>query len=221
VWRNCRAFGPRRFSIRRQDSGCGHVLVPGIKDSGWTRPRAFTRASSGSRRAAHSVDKRALAAQLSQLVVFDFLTSKPDRYSGGNIRRRPTAHACSHGQHHVLLHRPEATSTPRSILHRTQRFSRQLYQALDRVTVPALERILAQRARRVPDLTPSEIRPCGSGATCQRHITGWWQLRPAQRAGFSRSELAPRSIMRNMAAAAVAHGLGTVTRHRRFVTRVS
>ena len=34
-------------------------------------------------------EKRPLAAQLSDLVLFDFLTANPDRYSGGNIKMSP------------------------------------------------------------------------------------------------------------------------------------
>jgi hypothetical protein len=69
---------------------------------------------------------------------------------------------------------PEGNEKTRSILHRTQRFSRQLYQALDRVTVPELERILAQAS---PDeyqiLTPSEIRAVVARRDLvRRHIDG-------------------------------------------------
>jgi len=121
------------------------------------------------------VDKRALAAQLSQLVVFDFLTSNPDRYSGGNMKTSADGSRLLFMDNTMSFFiEPEGNEHTRSNLHRTQRFSRQLYQALDRVTVPALEGILAQASQdEYQILTPSEIRAVVARRDLvRRHIDG-------------------------------------------------
>ena len=119
------------------------------------------------------VDKRSIAAQLSQLVVFDFLTSNPDRFSGGNMK------TSSDGSRLLFMDNtmsfflePEGNERTRSTLQRTQRFSRQLYQSLDRISVPTLERILAQASENdYQILTPGEIRAVVSRRDAvKRHI---------------------------------------------------
>ncbi len=119
------------------------------------------------------VDKRSIVAQLSQLVVFDFLTSNPDRFSGGNLK------TSADGSHLLFMDNtmsffiePEGNERTRSTLQRTQRFSRQLYQALDRISAPTLEHILVQAGEDdYQVLTPSEIRAVVSRRdVVKRHI---------------------------------------------------
>jgi hypothetical protein len=105
-------------------------------------------------------NRRSMVAQVSQLIVFDFLTSNPDRFSGGNMK------TSSDGSRLLFMDNtmsffiePEGNERTRSTLQRAQRFSRQLYQALDRISVPTLDRILAQASENdYQILTPSEIR---------------------------------------------------------------
>src|SRR5262249_19517428 len=104
-------------------------------------------------------DQQAMAAQLSDLVVFDFLTSNPDRYSGGNMKMSPDgAQLFFMDNTMAFFIEPEGSLRNRQGLHRAQPFSPALYQALDRVTVPTLERILAEEIDTPYEiLTPGEI----------------------------------------------------------------
>ena len=164
------------FNPAGRTAGVVMYWVPGIKDSGLDTPEGIHESIQWLTQGQPiPVDKRALAAQLSQLVVFDFLTSNPDRYSGGNIKTSADGSRLLFMDNTMSFFiEPEGNEHTRSILHRTQRFSRKLYQALDRVTVPALERILAQSS---PDeyqiLTPSEIRAVVARRDLvRRHIDG-------------------------------------------------
>ena len=164
------------FNPLGKTAGVVMYWVPEIKDSNLDTPEGIHQSMQWLTQGQPiPVDKRALAAQLSQLVVFDFLTSNPDRYSGGNMKTSADGSRLLFMDNTMSFFiEPEGNEHTRSTLHRTQRFSRQLYQALDRVTVPALERILAQAS---PDdyqiLTPSEIRAVVARRDLvRRHIDG-------------------------------------------------
>ena len=67
---------------------------------------------------------------------------------------------------------PNGTEKNREVLLRTQRFSRSLYESLDRVTVPTLQRALAQEPGAAYDiLTPAEIAAVvGRRQVIQQHV---------------------------------------------------
>ena len=160
------------FNPAGRTAGVVMYWVPGIKDSGLDTPEGIHESIQWLTQGQPiPVDKRALAAQLSQLVVFDFLTSNPDRYSGGNIKTSADGSRLLFMDNTMSFFiEPEGNEHTRSILHRTQRFSRQLYQALDRVTVPALEQVLAQASQdEYQILTPSEIRAVVARRDLVRH----------------------------------------------------
>ena len=164
------------FNPAGRTAGVVMYWVPGIKDSGLDTPEGIHESIQWLTQGQPiPVDKRALAAQLSQLVVFDFLTSNPDRYSGGNMKTSADGSRLLFMDNTMSFFiEPEGNEHTRSNLHRTQRFSRQLYQALDRVTVPALEGILAQASQdEYQILTPSEIRAVVARRDLvRRHIDG-------------------------------------------------
>jgi len=105
-------------------------------------------------------DKRAMAAQLSNLAVFDFLTSNADRYSGGNMKVSPDGTRLWFMDNTMAFSvQPDGNETTRPVLQRTQRFSRRLYGALDRVDVVALQRAIEDEpAHPYEILTAAEIR---------------------------------------------------------------
>jgi hypothetical protein len=162
------------FNPMGKTAGVIMYWVPGIKDLDQDSPAAIHQSLQWLTQGQPiPVNKRSLAAQLSQLVVFDFLTSNPDRFSGGNMK------TSSDGSRLLFMDNtmsfflePEGNERTRSTLQRTQRFSRQLYQSLDRISVPTLERILAQASENdYQILTPSEIRAVVSRRDLvKRHI---------------------------------------------------
>ena len=118
-----------------------------------------------------------MAAQLSTLVVFDFLTSNPDRYSGGNMKMSPDGKQLFFMDNTMSFYVDgDGYEKNRDVLFRTQRFSRSLYEALDQVTVanPAAARWPRSWARPYEILTPAEIAavvvapPASSSATSTR-----------------------------------------------------
>ena len=101
-----------------------------------------------------------MAAQLSSLIAFDFICSNPDRYSGGNMKMSPDgSHLYFMDNTMAFFLDPNGTEKNRNALLRTQRFSRHLYQALDRVSVRRLEHELAaEKDSPYEILTFSEMR---------------------------------------------------------------
>lgn len=162
------------FNPMGKTAGVIMYWVPGIKDLDQDSPASIHQSLQWLAQGQPiPVDKRSMAAQLSQLIVFDFLTSNPDRFSGGNVK------TSSDGSRLLFMDNtmsffiePEGNERTRSTLQRTQRFSRQLYQSLDRISVPTLERILAQASENdYQILTPSEIRAVVSRRDLvKRHI---------------------------------------------------
>src|SRR5262249_10953041 len=89
------------------------------------------------------MEQREMAAQISDLTVFDFLTANPDRYSGGNMKMSAGGEQLFFMDNTMSFFLElEGTDRNRQELFRTQRFSRALYQALDRIDAPTLERLM-------------------------------------------------------------------------------
>lgn len=105
-------------------------------------------------------DKQSMAAQLSQIILFDFLTENPDRYSGGNLLTTGDGTRLLFMDNTMAFFlEPTGNEQTRSRLLRTQRFSNLMVKALERITVPTLERLLSRGPRDDYEiLTPSEIR---------------------------------------------------------------
>lgn len=149
-------FGPNGKTV-----GTASYWIPAIKDSGFDTPAGRQQTTAwltiGER---IPVEHRSMAAQLSDLIVFDFLTANPDRYSGGNMKMSPDGSQLYFMDNAMSFFVGlEGTQRNQQNLLRTQRFSRNLYEALARVTAPALERILTEDAGTPYEiLTPSEIK---------------------------------------------------------------
>jgi hypothetical protein len=148
--------------------------VPQIKESGLDTPEGIEK---GTQWLMQGVlvpgTERSLAAQLSSQIVFDFLTSNPDRRSGGNMKMSPDGDRLYTMDNTMSFFLDaEGSDKTRTYLEQTQRFSRRLFHALERVTVPEVKRALAGESER-PDqiLTDSEVRAVVSRRRfAQRHI---------------------------------------------------
>jgi len=118
-------------------------------------------------------DSREMAAQISNLIVFDFLTANPDRYSGGNMKMSPGGQKLYFMDNTMAFYlQPDGHSTNRRVLQRSQRFSRQLYESLSRLT-PIQIRANLSKTGRPPEeiLTVAETRAVVSRRQfVQRHI---------------------------------------------------
>jgi hypothetical protein len=140
--------------------GTASYWIPVIKDSGFDTPEgqqlAQTWLSVGQQIPANM---RPMAAQLSDLVVFDFLTSNPDRLSGGNMKMSPDGRQLFYMDNTMSFYvEPGGNKKCRDALMRTQRFSRAMLTALERIDVPTLERVLAEETGTPYEiLTPAEI----------------------------------------------------------------
>jgi hypothetical protein len=149
------------FDAGGNTEGAASYWIPVIKDSGFDvapgRQEAEAWLSQGG---GIPMEQRAMAAQISDLSVFDFLTANTDRYSGGNMKISPDGQQLFFMDNTMSFFLElEGKDRTRQALFRTQRFSRALYGALDRIDAPTLERILGQDsggAARI--LTPAEIR---------------------------------------------------------------
>ena len=149
-------FGPNGMTI-----GTASYWIPAIKDSGFDTPAGRQQMAAwltiGER---IPVEHREMAAQLSDLVVFDFLTANPDRYSGGNMKMSTDGSQLYFMDNTMSFFVGlEGTQRNQANLLRTQRFSRTLYDALDKISAPTLERILTEDAGNPYEiLTPAEIK---------------------------------------------------------------
>ncbi len=140
--------------------GTASYWIPIIKDSGFDKPEGQKQVQAWlSQGEPIPPEQASMARQVSDLVVFDFLTSNPDRYSGGNMKMSPDGQQLFYMDNTMSFFvDPEGPAKNREVLFRTQRFSRALYEALDRVTAPTLERALAQEAGPTTQiLTQAEI----------------------------------------------------------------
>ena len=155
--------------------GTASYWIPVIKDSGFDTPEGQRLSTAWLTVGGEPIprDRMAFAAQISDLILFDFLTSNPDRYSGGNMKMSPDGTELFYMDNTMSFFvDPNGTEKNREVLVRTQRFSRKLYESLDRVTVPTLQRALAQEAGAAYDiLTPAEIAAVvGRRQVIQQHI---------------------------------------------------
>ena len=149
------------FDPRGNTAGVMMFWVPVIKDSGLDAPEGLHESTRWLTQG-QSIpdDKRALAAQLSDLLVFDFLTCNPDRYSGGNMLTNEDSSRLLFMDNTLSFFiEPQGTEKTRAALARGQRFSRRLYQSLDRITEEGLVSILSQASEGDYEiLTKPEIR---------------------------------------------------------------
>jgi hypothetical protein len=149
------------FNPLGKTAGVIMYWIPEIKDSGLDTPAGAQQTTQWLAQGFPiPLDKQPLAAQVSDLIVFDFLTSNPDRYTGGNMKMSPDGLRLYFMDNTMAFFLdPEGNGKPRAALQRTQRFSRHLYRALDRVSVPTLERMIHdEKDSPYEILTPSEIR---------------------------------------------------------------
>ena len=156
-------FGPNGVTL-----GTASYWIPVIKDSGFDKPDGQQQVQAWlSQGEPIPPGQESMARQVSDLIVFDFLTSNPDRYSGGNMKMSPDGTQLFYMDNTMSFFvDPEGPPKNREVLLRTQRFSRTLYRALDRVTAPTLERALAEEASASYEiLTPAEI----AGVVGRRH----------------------------------------------------
>jgi hypothetical protein len=149
------------FNPFGKTAGVVMYWIPEIRDSGFDTPvGAQLRVQWLSQGSSIPLDKQQVAVQLSDLVVFDFLTSNPDRYSGGNMKMSPDGSRLYFMDNTMAFFLdPAGNEKTRSVLQATQRFSRHLYRALDRLSVGTLQHLLAQEKDSPYEiLTPSEMR---------------------------------------------------------------
>ena len=149
------------FDAGGRTTGAASYWIPIIKDSGFDvapgRQQAEAWLTQGE---PIPMEQRAIAAQISDLTLFDFLTANTDRYSGGNMKISPDGEQLFFMDNTMSFYLElEGKDRSRQALFRTQRFSLALYQALNRIEAPTLKRILGADADTpVAILTPPEIR---------------------------------------------------------------
>jgi hypothetical protein len=161
------------FNPLGKTAGVFSYWIPEIKDSGLDKGEGLRESALWLTHGTEiPLDKRPLAAQMSDLILFDFLTANPDRYSGGNIKMSPDGSQLYFMDNTMAFFlSPEGHQRNRQVLQRTQRFTRHLYRALGRVTMPALEKLMSGEDDREDVLTPSEIRAVvARREVAQRHI---------------------------------------------------
>jgi hypothetical protein len=149
------------FGPKGQTAGVASYWIPVIKDSGFDVPPGRQQAESWlSQGESIPMEQRAIAAQISDLTVFDFLTANPDRYSGGNMKMSPDGEQLFFMDNTMSFFvETDGKEKNRQELLKIQRFSRSLYQALARIDEPTLERILGDEGGGAADiLTVAEIR---------------------------------------------------------------
>ncbi|HSZ83937.1 MAG TPA: hypothetical protein VLA14_16745 [Polyangia bacterium] len=149
-------FGPGGKTV-----GTASYWIPVIKDSGFDTPQGQLLAQTWLSQGQHiPSDQRDMAAQLSDLAVFDFLTANPDRLSGGNMKMSPDGKQLYYMDNTMSFFvEPAGNLKTREALMKVQRFSRGTYAALDRISVPTLEQVLAEETGTPYEiLTPAEIK---------------------------------------------------------------
>jgi hypothetical protein len=149
------------FNPAGKTAGVMMYWIPVIKDPGLDTPEGIARTTQWlAQGQALPKRHRALAAQLSDLAVFDFLIANPDRYSGGNLMANEDGTRILFMDNTMSFFLdPQTWEKPRQVLHRAQRFSQRLFEALDRLEVGILSPVLAQAGEgNFELLTPAEIR---------------------------------------------------------------
>jgi hypothetical protein len=164
------------FDAEGKTLGTASYWIPVIKDSGFDTPEG-QRLTQAWLTLGEPIppDKLSMARQVSDLIVFDFLTSNPDRYSGGNMKMSPDGTELFYMDNTMSFFLdPQGPQRNREVLFRTQRFSRSLFEALDRITVPTLRRVLGAEAGAGHEiLTPAEIDALVARRdVVRRHIGG-------------------------------------------------
>jgi len=164
------------FNPLGRTAGVIMYWIPEIKDSGLDTPEGVAESVQWLTQGTPiTPDKRSVAAQVSNLIVFDFLISNPDRYSGGNMKMSPDgSHLYFMDNTMAFFLDPDGNGKTRPALQRTQRFSRSLYRALDRVSVTGLEQELAREKDSPYEiLTAAEMRAVVSRRdVVKKHIDG-------------------------------------------------
>ena len=164
------------FNPLGKTAGVIMYWIPEIKESGLDTPVGQAQGAQWLTVGVPIVpEKRPLAAQLSDLVVFDFLISNPDRYSGGNMKMSADGtHLYFMDNTMAFFLDPTGNDKTRPALQRTQRFSRHLYQALDRVSVVGLQQELAaEKDSPYEILTAAEMRAIVARRdVVKKHIDG-------------------------------------------------
>ncbi|HXJ23602.1 MAG TPA: hypothetical protein VMT03_25525 [Polyangia bacterium] len=137
-------FGPDGKSL-----GTASYWIPVIKDSGFDKGEGQKQMQAWlTRGETIPPDQLSMARQVSDLIVFDFLTCNPDRYSGGNMKMSPDGTELFYMDNTMSFFlEPQGKEKNRDVLFRTQRFSRSLYEALNRITEATLQRALGSEAR--------------------------------------------------------------------------
>ena len=149
------------FDPRGNTAGVMMFWIPVIKDAGLDTPEGIAQSTQW---LTHGqpipAEKHALAAQLSDLLVFDFLIANPDRYSGGNLLANQDGSRLYFMDNTLSFFiEPDGNEKTRTALHRSQRFSQRLFQALDRISEDGLSRVLSQASEGDYEiLTKPEIR---------------------------------------------------------------
>lgn len=149
------------FDPRGDTAGVMMYWVPVIKDAGLDTPEGVAQSTRWLTQGQTIPDpKHGLAAQLADLLVFDFLISNPDRYSGGNMLTNEDGSRLLFMDNTMSFFiEPQGNEKTRTALARAQRFSRRLVQALDRISEETLTRVLAQASEGDYEiLTKPEIR---------------------------------------------------------------
>jgi hypothetical protein len=164
------------FNPLGKTAGVIMYWIPEIKESGLDTPEGLALGAQWLTQGVPiAAEKRPVAAQLSSLIVFDFLISNPDRYSGGNMKMSPDGSNLYFMDNTMAFFLdPTGNDKTRPALQRTQRFSRHLYAALDRVSMPGLEHELAAEKNSPYEiLTASEMRAVVARRdVIKKHIDG-------------------------------------------------
>lgn len=140
-------------------AGEASYWIPVIKDSDLDTPEGHQQITTWLTQGEEiPFERRAFVAQVAVMIVFDFLTANPDRYSGGNMKTSEDGSRLFYMDNTMSFFLdPQGTEKNRALLYKQQKFSRRLNQALPLVDVPNLKRLLQE-----PDgteiLTDAEIR---------------------------------------------------------------
>lgn len=140
-------------------AGAASYWIPVIKDSDLDTPEGHQQLATWLTQGEPiPFERRGFIAQVAVLIVFDFLTANPDRYSGGNMKTSEDGSRLFFMDNTMAFFLdPQGMEKNRALLLRQQKFSRRLHQALPLVDVPTLRRLLHD-----PDgseiLTDAEIR---------------------------------------------------------------
>src|SRR4029078_11748844 len=125
--------------------GTASYWIPVIKDSGFDTPDGRKQTQAWLTVGQPIPPERlSMASQVSTLIVFDFLTSNPDRYSGGNMKMSEDGKKLYFMDNTMAFFVGEGHPRPRDVFLRPQRFSRARYEALPQITVSTLTRALGQ-----------------------------------------------------------------------------